>query len=211
MISLYIAQKSWLHRCPAGFKLFALILLSVLLYPVSHLWLMGFILMASLAVYASLGLQIFKQIHVLKPLIPLFFIIFLMQSWSVGIASASLLVMRMLILVLLANLVTLTTRMDDMMSAIEPLFLPLKLFSVEPKRIAFAVTLLIRFIPVLMAVIDHLMEAWRARGGRRKVWKLAIPLTIQSIRLSDHVAEALTARGGISANHTTKVHTHDSR
>ena len=211
MISLYLAQPSWLHRMSAGAKLLGLMLLSLALFPVTYLSVMVLMCVFTLGLYVSVGKPAVQQLNLLKPLVPLFLLIFLMQSWSVGWQSASVLLLRMLILILLANLITLTTRMDDMMRAIAPLFTPLKLFNIDPKRIAFAVTLLIRFVPVLMAVIQHLMEAWRARGGKRQVWKLAIPLTIQSIRLSDHVAEALAARGGISAPPNQRVSTHESR
>lgn len=198
MISLYLAQKSWLHRLPAGVKLLFLAVTSLLLYPVEQPAILLGVLTITLLAYASLGSAALHQLLALKALLPLFMLIFLLQWWSVGFAAAAVLVMRMLTLILLANLITLTTRMDDMMDAVMPMFAPLRLLGVDTRRIAFAVTLLIRFIPVLMAVVSHLLDAWKARGGGRKLWRLAIPLTIQSIRLSDNVAEALAARGGIS-------------
>ncbi|KGK41117.1 hypothetical protein LH51_17170 [Nitrincola sp. A-D6] len=198
MISLYLAQKSWLHRLPAGVKLLSLAAISLLLYPVEQPLVLLLVLMATLLAYVSQGRAALHQLLALKVLLPLFALIFLLQWWSIGFAAAAVLIMRMLTLILLANLITLTTRMDDMMDAVMPLFAPLRLLGVDTRRIAFAVTLLIRFIPVLMAVVSHLMDAWKARGGGRKLWRLAIPLTIQSIRLSDNVAEALAARGGIS-------------
>ncbi|KDE40624.1 MAG: energy-coupling factor transporter transmembrane component T family protein [Nitrincola lacisaponensis] len=199
MISLYIAQKSWLHRLSAGIKLLFLAAISLLLYPVEQPSVLLLFLIATLLAYATVGYAALRQLLALKTLLPLFALIFLLQWWSVGFAPAALLVMRMLTLILLANLITLTTRMDDMMDAVMPLFAPLRLLKIETRRIAFAVTLLIRFIPVLMAVVNHLLDAWKARGGGRKLWRLVIPLTIQSIRLSDSVAEALAARGGISS------------
>lgn len=198
MISLYLAQRRWLHRVPAGLKLVALAVFSVALFPVTELLLMGSALALTLALYASTGKESLKQLRLLKPLLPLFLFIFLLQWWSIGWVEGLLLVLRMGTLILLANLVTLTTRMDDMMAALRPLFWPLQLLGVKPERIAFAVALLIRFVPVLMAVLHSLLDAWRARGGGKHVWKLAVPLTIQAIRMSDHVAEAIAARGGIS-------------
>jgi biotin transport system permease protein len=204
MISLYLAQKSWLHRLPAGVKLLSLAAISLLLYPVEQPAILLGVLTITLLAYASLDKAALQQLLALKALLPLFSLIFLLQWWSVGFAAAAVLVMRMLTLILLANLITLTTRMDDMMDAVMPLFAPLRLLGVDTRRIAFAVTLLIRFIPVLMAVVSHLLDAWKARGGGRKLWRLAIPLTIQSIRLSDNVAEALAARGGISPANLAK-------
>ena len=206
MISLYLAQQSWLHRRSAGLKLGTLALISIGLYFVTSVAGMLLALLVVLGLYASLGRPALRQLLLLKPLFLLFAIMFLVQWWTVGWVAGLVLVLRMASLVLLANLVTLTTRMDAMMTAVTPLLLPLRWVGADPKRIAFAVALLIRFVPVLMATIHDLKEAWKARGGGRQVWRLAIPLTIQAIRMSDHVAEALAARGGISPNPTHSSH-----
>ena len=198
MISLYLSRQSWLHRWPAGVKLGSLALISIALYFVGNPLFMALSLAGVLGIYATLGAQALRQLTLLRPLLFLFAAMFLVQWWTVGLSAGLVLVLRMATLVLLANLVTLTTRMDAMMTAVTPILRPLHWVGVDPKRIAFAVALLIRFIPVLMATLHNLREAWRARGGGRQVWRLAIPMTIQAIRLSDHVAEALAARGGIS-------------
>lgn len=198
MISLYLARQSWLHRLPASLKLGGLALISIGLYFVSSAIAMLIALIAVLLLYATLGRSALRQLRLLKPLLWLFAIMFLVQWWTIGLAAGLVLVLRMASLVLLANLVTLTTRMDAMMQAVTPLLHPLQWIGADPRRIAFAVALLIRFVPVLMATIHDLKEAWQARGGGRQIWRLAIPLTIQAIRMSDHVAEALAARGGIS-------------
>lgn len=199
MISLYLAQQGWLHRWPAGLKLLALAAISIGLYFVARPALMGASLAAVLGLYASLGRPALRQLVLLRPLLLLFAVMFLVQWWSVGLAAGLTLVLRMSTLILLANLVTMTTRMDAMMAAIAPLLAPLRLIRIEPARIAFAVALVIRFVPVLLAQLHNLREAWATRGGGRQLWRLAIPMTIQSIRLSDHVAEALAARGGIGS------------
>ncbi|MEX1056503.1 MAG: energy-coupling factor transporter transmembrane protein EcfT, partial [Natronospirillum sp.] len=198
MISLYLAQTSWLHRQPAGLKLFTMATVSIGLYFVGQPVWMLVALAVVLAVYGSLGLTAVKQLKLLRPLLWLFSIMFLVQWWTVGLAAGLTLVLRMSSLILLANLITLTTRMDAMMAAITPLLRPLGWVGADPRRIAFAVALLIRFVPVLMAVMHSLNEAWRARSGNLHRWRLAIPMAIQAIRLSDHVAEALASRGGIS-------------
>lgn len=199
MISLYLGQQTWLHRVPAGAKLALLAVSSVALFPVQHWWAQSLALAVVLGLYTSVGRIALRQLVLLRPLLPLFALIFALQWWSFSWQEALTLVLRMSSLVLLANLITLTTRMDDMLAAIRPVLSPLQWVGLSPDRLAFAVGLLIRFVPVLLAVLEHLLAAWRARGGNRQVWKLAIPLTIQSIRLADHVAEALAARGGISA------------
>lgn len=197
MISLYLAHQSWLHRWPAGIKLLCLAGISIGLYFVTWPWVMGMALLATLGIYASLGKSALRQLKVLRPLLFLFAVMFLVQWWTVGLINGLVLVLRMSTLVLLANLITLTTRMDAMMAAVTPALHPLRWIGVSPERIGFAVALLIRFVPVLMATLHDLRESWRARGGGKALWRLAIPMTIQAIRLSDRVADALAARGGI--------------
>lgn len=206
MISLYLARQSWLHRWPAGAKLLCLAGISIGLYFVTWPWLMGLALAGTLGLYASLGKTALHQLKVLRPLLFLFAAMFAVQWWTVGLIDSLVLVLRMSTLVLLANLITLTTRMDAMMTAVTPALYPLRWVGVSPERIGFAVALLIRFVPVLMATLHDLRESWRARGGGKALWRLAIPMTIQAIRLSDRVADALAARGGIQsgAAHTTQ-------
>lgn len=197
MISLYFPGHSRLHRLPAGIKLSGLAVISIGLYPIqSPLWLLPAVLLVIFA-YHSLGTGGLARMLIIKPLLPLFVLIFAVQWWTQNLASALVLLQRMLVLILLANLITLTTRMDAMMDAVLPLLSPLRWLGIRTERIAFAVALLVRFVPVLMAVMLNLLEAWKARGGGRAVWQLAIPMMINAIRLSDHVAEALAARGGI--------------
>lgn len=62
--------------------------------------------------------------------------------------------------------------------------------------LGFAIVLVIRFIPVLRARAQGLIEAWRARSPRRAGWQVAFPITLLAIDDAEQVAEALRARGG---------------
>ncbi|WP_371345103.1 CbiQ family ECF transporter T component [Ancylobacter sp. IITR112] len=196
MISLYLPERTWLHAIPAGAKLLALALISLIAAPLDSLpWLAG-LLLAVLALYASLGKPALAQIALLRPLWPLFLILLAFHWWN-GDPRAGLVVLaRILAMVLLANAVTMTTRMDAMMDAVEPLLRPLALVGVSPRAVALAVAMMIRFVPLLFALWEALNESWRARTGRRGGWRLLAPFCIQTLRLSHHTAEALAARGG---------------
>lgn len=200
MIGLFIHRDTWLHRLPAGFKLSGLAISSVVLYPVSEAWMLLPVLVLVVLGYRSLGHGWLDRLLIVKPLVPMFLLILALQWWTQGLNAGLVMLQRMLILILLANLVTLTTRMDAMMDAVMPLLAPLRWVGVDPARISFAVALLVRFVPVLMAVMLNLIDAWKARGGGRQLWRLAIPMMINAIRLSDHVSEALAARGGVHSN-----------
>lgn len=197
MISLYLPGRTWLHAIPAGWKLIALALVSLTVAPFDSLSLMAGLVLATLALYASLGRAALAQVALLRPMWPLFLILLALHAWNGDVLLGLVVCLRILAMVLLANAVTMTTRMDAMMDAVEPLLRPLALFGVAPRAVALAVALMIRLIPLLFALWESLNESYRARTGRRGGWRLLAPFCIQTLRLSHHTAEALAARGGV--------------
>ncbi|MDF2997640.1 MAG: cobalt transport protein [Xanthobacteraceae bacterium] len=196
MISLYLAQRTWAHEVPAGWKLAALALVSLLVTPFDSLPLMVGLVAAVLAIYAALGREAIRQIALLRPILPLLAILFAIHWWNGDPRLGLVAVLRLVGMMLLANAVTMTTRMDEMMDVIEPVLKPLAWFGVPPRTVALAVAMMIRFVPLLFALWEALNESFRARTGRRGGWRLLAPFCIQTLRLSHHTAEALAARGG---------------
>jgi biotin transport system permease protein len=103
----------------------------------------------------------------------------------------------MLTAVGLANLVTITTRLTDMMGVVRWLCTPLRAIGVKSDRIELAMALVIRFTPVLIDKGAMLAMAWRARAARRVGWRIVTPFAVLAIDDAEHVAEALRARGGL--------------
>lgn len=196
MISLYLPGRTWLHAVPAGWKLLALALVSLAVAPSDSLALMAGLVALVLALYVSLGRAAMAQIALLRPLWPLFLILLALHAWNGDPRGGVVVLLRILAMVLLANAVTMTTRMDAMMDAVEPLLAPLALVGVPPRRVALAVAMMIRFVPLLFALWEALNESWRARTGKRGGWRLLAPFCIQTLKMSQHTAEALAARGG---------------
>jgi len=196
MIPVYLPLESWAHRVPAGFKLVLLALSSILLFQVTSVWIVSGALLAVLLAYASLGRAGLEQLRLLKAL-KLFAAVLLIVHWYNGaVMDGVFAVLRLLTMVLVANFVSVTTRMDDMLAAIGPVFIPLGWLGLSKRKPALGVTLVLRFVPWLLQVFGALREAYQARTGKRSSWRLIGPLAIQSLRMSDHVAEALAARGG---------------
>lgn len=194
MIAGYLARETWLHPVPAGVKLAALAGLSLAILPVEDWRLLVCGVGIVVALYASLGAEAFRRIAMLRPLVPLLVIIFglhgLMGDWALG-ASA---VARLVMMVLLADLVTMTTTMQAMMQALMPLLRLLRPFGVNPRKLSLAVSLVVRFVPVLSTNWQARSDAWRVRTGRRASWRLVGPFVTETLRMADQVADALDAR-----------------
>ena len=195
MIAGYLGTRTWLHKIPAGFKLAGLAILSVALLPVSdwHVLVAGLVM--TMAIYATLGWQMLGRLSFLRAVLPILIIIGLLNAvtgdWHDGVTM----IVRLLLMVMLADLVTATTTMQALMDALMPLLRPLEFVGLPARRISLAVALVIRFVPMLMSCWQAREESWRARTGRRASFRLIAPFIVETLRLTHHVAEALDARG----------------
>jgi biotin transport system permease protein len=199
MISLYLAHPTWLHRCAAGAKLGALALCSAMLLPVEDWRLLLAALGATVVIYLSLGRTGASRLLALRMILPLILGLGAFQwalvSWHVALGS----VLRIMLMIMLADLVTLTTPMQDMMRVITPLLSPFRFLGLNVRKLSLAVALVIRFVPVLLAQWQNQSEAWRARSPRRPGFRLIIPFLSETLRRADQVAEGLESRQQSSA------------
>ncbi len=196
MISLYLPGSSFLHRMSAGHKILFLCLCSILILPVKSLSLVSIFAVLVVALYSVIGIDWRTIGSMLKPLMPFLLIIMLLHIWAGSVVEGAVVVTRLLALILLANLISMTTLMADMMAAMQPVFQPLKYVGVNPRKISIAVALMIRFAPVIYALFESLQESWKARSSFKPRWHLLAPLTIQTLKLADSVGDALQSRGG---------------
>lgn len=197
MISLTSPVKTRAHDWPAGAKLGALCVVSVVLFATPFL---GMQLMAAacvLILYALPG-QIFLC-HGLRRLKPLWVFILLIFVWHLITGAAlqgAVIACRMLTTVALANLVTMTTSLAAMMALMRSLLRPFARFGVNMRAIELAAAMVIRFTPVLAQKGSALSMAWRARSRRRAGWRVIVPFMVLALDDADYVAQALRARGG---------------
>ncbi|TAK50114.1 MAG: energy-coupling factor transporter transmembrane protein EcfT [Xanthobacteraceae bacterium] len=195
MITTYLARRTWLHGVPAGVKLFALAALSFMLLPVQDWRILATAAMLAALVFAALGREARQRLALIRPLLPVLAIIAAFQVMTGDWRDAVGAVARLTLMVMLAELVTMTTTMAAMMEALAPVLRPLRHLGLDPRALTLAVALVIRFVPVLLEAWQRRAEAWRARSGRRPALRLVAPFVAEALRLADHVAEALTARG----------------
>lgn len=195
MIAGHLSGSSWLHRAPARLKLVLLAGLTLGLFFVRGPLPLVAGVIGALLVYAALGRPAVARLKLFRPLLPILIVIGLLQGVADGWAAAVTAVARLALMVLLADLVTMTTPMLDMMDAIAPLLAPLRVFGLDTRRISLAFALVIRFVPMLLDDWRRREEAWRARTGRRPTLRLIAPWIADLLRLADRVADSLDARG----------------
>ena len=107
------------------------------------------------------------------------------------------LILRMGTAVAAANLFSMTTRLADLMALVERFSAPLSRLGLPPSRLALAIGLALRFVPVFLTRLGQIGDALRARSPRRPGWRVLAPATLAALDDADRVAEALRARGGV--------------
>jgi biotin transport system permease protein len=175
MISLTSPVETRAHRWPAGLKLGALCLAST-----------GLFLTENPAFLAG----------ALRVVLPFVVILLAWHAVTGDLRGGVLITLRMVTLIALANLVTMTTGLDDLVDLVHSLTAPLRRLGVPTHPLETAIPLVIRFTPVLVGRAETLALAWRARSRRRPGWRLVLPLTLGALDDADHVGESLRARGG---------------
>ena len=199
MISLTSPIETAAHHYNAGAKLLALCLVTLALFFIDNLIFHGLFLLFVLSLYALPGAKFFKSgIKHLKILWPFLLVVGVWHILTSQIELGAIIVIRLISAVALANLVTMTTRLSDMIDVVHFLVSPLQRFGFNTKALEISIALVIRMTPVLISKGQNLSWAWRARTNRRSGWKIILPFTVLALDDADHVAEALRARGGLT-------------
>lgn len=199
MLSLALPRKTWAHRIPAAIKFGALAVFMGGTAFVQDPVILAGGLIAMFGLYATLGRDGFALgIKSLRPVIWIVGLIVLWQLWQRDPGGAIVLALRIFVMVGVANFVTLTTPLPELIALIERLCAPLSRIGLSPRMPALAVALMVRFIPVLRDRMEVLGLAWRARSRKRPGPRLLAPMILSLLDDSDHLAEALRARGGLT-------------
>lgn len=222
VIGRYIPIESFLHKLDARIKIFFLAAYVILIF-ISNNYLQYSILACALI----LGILISKiPIRVyIKGIIPIIWIIVftvilhlftttggdLLFQWkwikiyAYGVEQAVLISIKLLLLVISASMLTLTTSPMDITKGLERIMKPLKILKIPVSEIALMMSIALRFIPTLLDEADRIIKTQKARGvdfGSGSLYKRAIsitsiiiPLFISSFKRAEELAIAMEARG----------------
>ena len=105
---------------------------------------------------------------------------------------------KFVLLIIIASVLTFTTTITSMITAIEKLSYPLKLIKASPRTIALLIALTIRFVPALFLYADRIKDARLARLGSLKSPKhiklLFLPLLDRIFKSASTLSDAMVSR-----------------
>lgn len=220
-VGQYFPGHSALHRLDPRTKILAVVLLSVMVF-LPKSW-PGYAVTVAFSLFAVLlsGVPLKFILRGLKPIliflaITVVFNAFLTPGevvWRIGrlavtregLVLSLVAVIRLILLVVGASLLTLTTSPIRLTDGLERLMRPLAPIGVPAHELALMMTIALRFIPTLTEEADRIIRAQSARGGDfqsgnlvRRVKGLIpvmIPLFVAAFRRADELATAMEARG----------------
>lgn len=195
-LGTYRPGNSLLHRASPGVKLLGLAAgILIITLCVRTLPALGIAAAAVVAVYALAGIGPVTAWRQFRPTLWILLFVFVFQliftDWRRAVLVCGILALS----VLLAAVVSLTTRTTDMLDSLTRAMSPLSKLGVRTDLIAISLALTIRTIPLIVEIAGQVDEARRARGLRPGARILVAPIVIAALRTADGFAESLSARG----------------
>ena len=196
MLSLYRPGAGVLHRMPAGPKMILLAAAAVGLAALpTVVWAAAVCAAAVLGAYVVSGVglrELARQVGALRWVVA---VTALGQIIFLGPEPALANTARVAAALLVAALLPLTTRVEDLLDALERGLGPLRRWGMDAERAALLLAVAITTIPVLARLGAEVREAQRARGARPSLRASMVPFIVLSLRHADQLGEALAARG----------------
>lgn len=195
MIQSYRPGASIVHRMPAGPKLavFAVLALVSSGYPHDR-WSVTAALLVVCLLYLAAGLPVTTLLVEAWRLRWLVLVLGVALWIFASPLTAWVSTARVASLLLLASLLTITTRMGDLLAVLHRMLRPLRRLGIDADAVAMTISLTLTMIPVVAGFAHAVTEAHLARGIRRGV-RGAVPLMVRTLRHADDVGDALAARG----------------
>lgn len=195
LLGLYEPGPGWLFRLPVGWKY---LLVAVLTLPPIILglwWLTAATIVAVLAILWSSGIGPIRALRIGWPLWVMLAAVLVYQAVSLNPTGAVVQPGNILLAVLAARILTLTTSTPVLMDALARALGPLRRLRIDPNQVALAIALMIRSIPYLLGSIEDARAATRARGRDRNPAHLLTPVMLGAVAYAQRTGEALHARG----------------
>lgn len=238
LIGQYIPGATLIHRLDPRTKILCTLFL---LFAVSFTRSLTAAVIYLVTILALVGLSRIPIAFVLRPFIRglpviLFFLSFsiLYLSWfqpgslilidwgfirvtSEALLQAALSLVRLMSILLLVSLPTLTTRITELTHGVELLLQPGARIGLPVHELALVITIALRFVPILTEELERVIKAQASRGGEigELSWKqprqiaqsllpLVVPLFVNAFRRAEELAVAMEARGYLGGRGRTK-------
>lgn len=222
LLGRYIQSDSWIHKLDPRTKLISSFYFIIIIFLANN-WLSYAVLtlFTFTAIYLSdINLKFF--LNGVKPLIWLILFTVVFQvlfttggtvyfQWgflavtSNGLINGAYIFARLVLIIFMSTLLTLTTAPLELTDGIEHLLRPLAKLGFPSHEIALMLSIALRYVPTLMDEAQKIMNAQRARGVEfnqgsfiqrmKAIIPILVPLFVSAFNRAEEMATAMEARG----------------
>lgn len=222
-IGQYYPVNSPVHRADPRFKLLIMLVYMVMVFFCSSFFSYGLLTLFVLITVIISRVPILKVLKGLRIIIVLILItsVFMMlfytdadaaplAEWKIfhiylsGIYASIKLAWRLILLMTMPTLLTLTSTPTELCDGLESLFSPLKKLKFPVHELALIMSIALRLIPTLVEETDKITNAQKSRGAKfesrnpfkrvKALLPVLIPLFVSSFRRADELADAMDSR-----------------
>ncbi|CUX24061.1 energy-coupling factor transporter transmembrane component T family protein [Agrobacterium fabrum] len=196
MKSLHVEGTGWFYRVSPRLKLLTLMGFSIALFLTRDLVLLGCAAILAAVILRETRLP-FREIGLrLRPVMLTILLVAAFSYLLLPAQDASVNLLRLTALALLATAVTITVSISQFMDEITLATAPLeRLGLVKAADIGLAVGLVVRFVPEIVNRYHAVRDAHWARGLPVRMATIIVPLVIMTLKDADAIADAIDARG----------------
>ncbi|RYL89869.1 energy-coupling factor transporter transmembrane protein EcfT [Sporolactobacillus sp. THM7-4] len=222
VIGQYVPLESYVHRLDPRSKLISVFLFVIIVFLANNWPSYGLMVLFCLtAIYFSKvpfhfiyrGLRSILIIVLITFILNLFFttggpLLFKLGWFHVtlnGLIQAVFISIRLLVIIVVTTLLTLTTSPIEITDGLELLLNPLKKVKLPVHEFALMMSISLRFIPTLLEETEKIIKAQAARGSDmtsgplksrlKAVVPLLVPLFVSAFKRAEDLALAMEARG----------------
>lgn len=228
-IGQYLPTGSGLHRLDPRTKILGIgaFILAIVISPSLTGLVYALVCVLGLVILARVPLNL--ALDGLRPALPVLLLIMLLQllfGWSIlpqtgcqelwsgwifhltncSLVSVTAMLLRLVALILLTGLLTMTSTISELTHGIESLLRPFRHLGLPAHELALVFTIAVRFVPTLAEELEKLLKAQAARGADirlggnpiqriRHFMPALVPLFLTTLRRAELLAEAMEARG----------------
>ena len=221
----YYPARSFLHKCDPRLKILFFIVYIVAIFLANNFYALGVaaacffvIAICSKVPFRSLLKSVKGIVFLLlfTAILNLFFYSgnpdkdtlwlewWVIKIWDGAVYFALFLAVRLILLVLVSSLLTLTTSPVALTDGLESLLYPFKLIKLPVHELALIMAIALRFIPILTDETSRVINAQKARGADfetggpikrvKAMIPVLIPLLISAFRRAEELGDAMDAR-----------------
>jgi energy-coupling factor transport system permease protein len=221
IIGQYYPGNSLIHRLDPRIKIVSALIYMVALFTVNNLAGFGLVVLSGIGIIGVSRIPGRYILKGLRPVLVLVVITFVLNLFltpgttlvAIGVIDISreglsfgiIASIRLILLVVVASLLTLTTTPVNLTEGVERLLAPGKAIGIPAHELAMMMTIALRFIPTLIEETEKIVKAQQCRGAdfasgslvarAKNLVPLLVPLFVSSFRRADDLAIAMEARG----------------